>query len=585
MKRIFRVFFVIIIATISFKCQKELSSDHVLPATPIDRPSPITVTLQGNVLDENDQPAAGVKISAGSKTVVTDAHGYFRIANVLLDKNASVATAEQAGYFKAYRSFRATTGVNQLVIKLVKKILAGVVNASSGGEVVLANGAKVSLPANGVTKLQGGAYAGNMQVYAAYIDPTSNDIVKTVPGSFMADDKDKNRVVLSSYGMIAVELESSAGEKLQIQTGSAATLTMPVPTALLSSAPATISLWYVDEQTGIWKEQGTAQKTGSAYKGEVKHFSYWNCDVSLPAVGFSAILKTSNGTLLINTNVSVRTLDINTGTAHGYTDSLGQVAGLIPANTPLVLEVFDDCYNVVYSKNIGPFTATTDLGTIIVPGSLSSLITVKGRLMSCNNTPVVDGFAILYWNNFVSYLNTDAEGKFSTTMVACTGTPPTCEILAIDRSTQQQGTVLSVPLNGQVADAGDVAACGTSVSQFINYTLDGTDYTIIDSLAAYSYGNPGSSPTTHIWGFKINSNEGLSFSFTGKEAVGVYPLDYLSMSASDSMALTKPFNITITAYPQNPGGFYEGNFSGSFVYSSTPLIIHKIKCSFRVRRY
>src|SRR5690349_1956965 len=125
MKRIFHVFFVIIVAALSFKCRKEPGSEHILPSTTIDRASPITATLQGNVLDENDQPAAGVKISAGSKSTVTDAHGYFRITDALLDKNASVAIAEQDGYFKAYRSFRATTGVNQLIIKLVKKTLAG----------------------------------------------------------------------------------------------------------------------------------------------------------------------------------------------------------------------------------------------------------------------------------------------------------------------------------------------------------------------------------------------------------------------------------------------------------------------------
>ena len=108
--------------------------------------------------------------------------------------------------------------------------------------------------ANGV------AYTGNVNVYASYINPASSDIGKIVPGSFMADDKNNKRVVLSSFGMLAVTLESSAGEKLQIAANNTATLTIPIPTSISSSAPATISLWYVDEQTGIWKEQGLPKK-------------------------------------------------------------------------------------------------------------------------------------------------------------------------------------------------------------------------------------------------------------------------------------------------------------------------------------
>lgn len=260
MKRIYHVLPVIVIAVISFKCQKELSRNNTIPAPANNQSSPIASTLQGNVLDETGQPAAGVNISVGSKTTITNSHGYFRIVDAPLDKNASLVTAEQPGYFKAYRTFRATTGVNQVIITLIRKALSGNVNAIAGGEVVLGNGAKVSLPANGITKATGGAYTGDINVYAAYIDPTSRDISRIVPGSFMADDKDNNRVVLSSYGMLAVELESSIGEKLKISEGSVATVTIPIPSSILSSAPASISLWYIDEQTGIWKEQGTAKK-------------------------------------------------------------------------------------------------------------------------------------------------------------------------------------------------------------------------------------------------------------------------------------------------------------------------------------
>ncbi len=173
MKRIHFAFLFCLLSVLSLNCQKELSSTNFsIGNTENNLPSPIIATLQGNILDENGQPASGVQITVGPKTSVTNATGYFRIINAALDKNASLVTAEKAGYFKGYRTFNATSGVNQIVIKLLKKTLAATVDGSSGGEISLSNGAKVSLPVNGVIKQSDGtAYSGNINVYASYIDP------------------------------------------------------------------------------------------------------------------------------------------------------------------------------------------------------------------------------------------------------------------------------------------------------------------------------------------------------------------------------------------------------------------------------
>src|SRR5213075_2309428 len=187
MKRIYAAFVLIAISVVSFHCQRELSSANNGNGGATNNLSPITATLQGNITDENGQPAMGATIKVGNKTTTTNAHGYFRITNASLDKNASLVTAEKTGYFKAYRAFNATPGVNQVLIKLMRKTLTGTVTASSGGDVTLSNGSKISLPANGVVKSSGGNYSGTINVYASYIDPTAQDIYKTVPGSFMAD--------------------------------------------------------------------------------------------------------------------------------------------------------------------------------------------------------------------------------------------------------------------------------------------------------------------------------------------------------------------------------------------------------------
>lgn len=587
MKRIYYILFVITIASVSLKCQKEISRNNTIPLLQTAQPSPITATVQGNVLAENSQPAANVKVSVGAKNATTDAHGYFRITDASLDEYASLVTAEQPGYFKAYRTFSATSGVNQVVIMLTRKTMAGTINAATGGDITLSNGTKISLPANSVSKASGGVYSGNINVYAAYIDPTSNNIGKVVPGSFMADDKDERRVVLSSFGMLAVEIESTSAEKLQITAGSAATLVATIPAPVLSSAPAGISLWHLDEQTGLWQEEGTAKKNGNAYVGQVKHFSYWNYDYSSPGVGFSATFKTADGMPVTNAGVGVRAVVDNNGYAQGYTDSLGQVSGLIPADTKLVLEVFDQCGNVVFTKNIGPFSKNTDLGTIPIPGATSSLVTIKGKLLNCNNNAVSHGYTTIYFNNFVYNAGVNAKGEFSANIFSCAGNPQSVDVLGTDEDAQQQGTLQTIPLTPQTTNIGGINACGTSSLQYINYTLDGNDHALSnsgnDSLVAYSF-PAGALFTTHIQGFDSPGNL-LHFDFTGKATAGSYPVNSLVVANYDDITLDKPFNVTITAFPKNPGEFYEGSFSGSFTDSSDKPITHHINCSFRIKMY
>ena len=65
------------------QCQRELSSEGFpMPITS----DPITVVLQGNVVDENSQPATGALVEAGGQTTITNAGGYFRIEAAVLDK-------------------------------------------------------------------------------------------------------------------------------------------------------------------------------------------------------------------------------------------------------------------------------------------------------------------------------------------------------------------------------------------------------------------------------------------------------------------------------------------------------------------
>lgn len=565
---------------LAINCQKEISFTQSTPSK-----DPVTAILQGNVVDENGNPAQGVNITVGAKTAVTDAKGYFRIRNASLDKLASLVTAEKTGYFKAFRVFSASAAVNHVKIKLLKKTLTGSLNGSGGGVVTLSNGSSITFSANSISKASGGAYSGTVNIYAAYIDPTSQDIGETVPGSFLADDKDNKRVILASYAMMAVELESPAGEKLQITTGNTAKLNFSIPSSLQASAPNTIALWYVDEKTGLWKEEGSATKNGNAYEGTVKHFTYWNCDYPGPTVNVTAKFVNQLGAPLIYTEIWFRPLS-GWGGAHGFTDSLGRINGPVPANTNLVLEVRAPapCYNVIYSQNVGPFSSNINLGTIAV-NNTQYIATIQGKLLNCNGNPVTNGFAEIEYNNMPMFASVNASGDFSVTFTICGTLLTTCTIIGNDGQAQQQGPPATVILTFPVTNAGNITACGTSTVEFMNYMLDATPVNLSSTVLGDQFYESDTLGTNNIYirGYRSQS-ENLTFEYSSNGAAGTFPATFLSVgtySTGFNATLIQPFNVVITNHPP-VGGYFEGSFLGQFKDSANAT--HNLNGTFRVKR-
>lgn len=64
-------------------------------------------------------------------------------------------------------------------------------------------------------------------------------------------------------------------------------MTFPIPETMRDNPPPTIPLWYFDDESGLWVEEGIATLQGDVYVGEVGHFSWHNLDVPAERVSIS----------------------------------------------------------------------------------------------------------------------------------------------------------------------------------------------------------------------------------------------------------------------------------------------------------
>ncbi|HMO62049.1 MAG TPA: Ig-like domain-containing protein [Ferruginibacter sp.] len=590
-KPLVRLFFPLLIAAVFFSCQKELSSEGFIPTAELpDLSSRIPSSISGFVTDENNMPVKDADVKFGSSTTTTDKFGFFEIKNVSVVKNAAVVKVKKPGYFNAIKTYSAIEGkANFCRIKLLPKTIAGTVDAATGGTVSLATGMKVSLPADAVMTASGGAaYSGPVNIALQWLNPVAEDLYQTMPGDLRGLNTDGALKLLETYGMAAVELIGNGGQPLQVAPGKKALLEFPLPTALLGKAPATIPLWYFDEALGLWKEEGSAVKNGNTYKGDVSHFSYWNCDIPLQAsVKFDVTIQDANGQPIPNAHIVVK---YDTGSytgAHGFTDNNGFVSGRVPANTNLTFEVFTskNCLGgPAYRLTVSTTTADFSLGIITISDNFSAVVT--GTVMNCNNTPVTDGYvvALIGYNYYKTEVKTD--GSFSLKILVCDGGGVPVNLLAVDNAAQVQSNVMNIMVNNGNNPVGTIAACGITIEEYINFTINGNAYALTPPTIILRHEGTATMQYISAYGSTNQNNNGATIIFSGS-GIGVGVLQNLvrfnTSEIRDSTSILTPIDVHITEFGA-VSEYIAGNFSGTLTGAPPANTPYVVACSFRVKR-
>jgi uncharacterized protein (TIGR02145 family) len=440
---------------------------------------PKTQTVKGRVVDEQGNPVAGAIVKAGysSQSTTTDQFGMFMLQSIKGYQKLGYIKVTKSGYLPGSRSFSPVkSGSNIVEIMLLQRNVVGAVSATSGGS-VMAEGAKISFPANGFVK-NGKAYTGNVNVAANFIDPTSPTLMQEMPGSLVGA-MENQAYSLQSFGMIGVELTDDNGGKIDLAPDSKATINFPIPASILNDAPSTIQLWSFDELSGVWKHEGNAQKVNGQYVAEVGHFSYWNCDVPFNFVQVDGVLKDNQGNNLFNCTVMATSNSVNGG-ASVITNEFGQFSFQVPNVGSITLKAYFNLSSACPSNNL--FLGTLNMGTLssntfinFIATNPNSLpppyngLTLTGQIVDCNNSPLADGFAM--FNNNIVYA--DMNGNFQ--YFTCSTTPISFNAGSIALGLYSNTVEISYPSG--TYDLGQVQACNSIIGGTGSVTdIDGNVY-------------------------------------------------------------------------------------------------------------
>ena len=180
------------------------------------------------------------------------------------------------------------------------------------------------------------------------VDVASPAALAAFPGDFTGIQEGQNEPTpIISYGTVEYKItRNSDGEILQLKAGSPATIQIPIYVSKYQddtniTVGDSIPLWSLNEETGIWVQEGTGivkssdnSPTNLVLEATVTHFTWWNCDVTInPAHATITVNAPDTGTALVKarTNANIGGWRPNTvDTVIAVGDTISALA--IPSN-------------------------------------------------------------------------------------------------------------------------------------------------------------------------------------------------------------------------------------------------------------
>lgn len=454
-------------------CRKDVD-DHMII---IEEDPPIVLVetaLRGVVVDEAGIPIANATVSVGNQELQSDSRGNFHFQHVEVKKSGTIIKAQNDGYFEgvSHSNFSAS-GSSFVEIRMMPKSDPVNIQSEDGGNFITNGGMEVAIPQNAIRNQNGSPYQGPVQVFSRWIDPTDENMGGIMPGALTATDEDGNPLVLASFGMMAIELETPSGEELELNPNAEVEVKMPIPPELVDEAPEEIPFWYFDLEEEQWLLSGSCKKNGGYYDCIITITGYWNCDIDLPAICLSGKVFNSDSTESAYLKVIVEDLT-NNFIYWGYTDINGFFCGSVPQGAPLQLTIKDLCDNVVYSEEIGPFAEDFQLSDIYLDVVVEEFfINITGTVAHCVSNDVPSGHVAVSYPGKIRifpYLS----GGFDFDMALKCVEFPELRVRAYS-AFQEMSTIEFLHSDFSDLDMGQEYMC-EDLEDYFNLNVDGVDY-------------------------------------------------------------------------------------------------------------
>jgi Putative Ig domain/Carboxypeptidase regulatory-like domain len=356
-----------------------------------------TGTVSGQVVSAaNGSAVAGATVRTTAGSATSAANGSFTVAAGAGDR--AVVQVVASGFADAFPVARVTPGqTTNLRVRLLPTGVVTPVTVATGGIVTVPNStARVNLPADGLVPKNGGAAAGTVTVAVTPINPAID--VNLMPGDFNGVSAGGGSPVpIESFGAMLIDIRDNSGTRYTLAPGKTATIRIPLGTRS-QSPPDTIPLFFFDESTGLWNEEGTATRQGSGsdryYEGTVTRLSYWNADRRSETVFISGCVRDTNGQPVANLYVETNGTNYS-GKDIALTAADGTFRVGMQRNSKATLSAIE--FNV-QTFTITPVTNVVTVGPSTIDFTFSTCLVKQAGLLTVSTVALPGGTVGVSYN-------------------------------------------------------------------------------------------------------------------------------------------------------------------------------------------
>lgn len=286
-------------------------------------------TVAGEVRTTDGAVLQGATVTACAVSATTNSAGRYTMSVPVGER--VLVSFSATGHAGTQRPAAVTASSSTTVnAQLIPVGASQAVNVAAGGVVTVPSStAQVTFPANALVREDGAASAASVTVAVTPIDPSLD--VNRMPGDYTTM-VGSTATPIESFGAISVDIRDAGGARYNLASGRSATIRIPLSTRTPSSStPTSIPLFYYNESTGRWVQEGTATLRGTApnqyYEGTVTHFSVWNADQVIETVYLNGCVRNAANQPVANALVATDGINYSgTSTATSAADGTFRVA-------------------------------------------------------------------------------------------------------------------------------------------------------------------------------------------------------------------------------------------------------------------
>ncbi|MBZ5855789.1 hypothetical protein [Flavihumibacter profundi] len=572
----------VLLVIITNSCKKTDIGSSIVPASK-ETANLVEINLNGRITDDHQIPMNGAVVRSGTIVTQTDINGNFHFSGLHVNQSATLIEVYKPGYFRTYQTLEVLPSSEQFAeISILEQSNKQQFSVPAGTNFQLPGGAAINFPANALTdRVSRQSYMGIAELSAYSMNNEDYRFFHYLPG-IKGLTLNKKEVALKAFGMLVTELTGESGQALELETGKPALMKFPIPPSLLGNAPSSISLWHYDLSSGIWIEEGIAEKSGNNYQGYVSHLSIWACGIAMPLVPVKANIVDKNGNSIPFAKVQLYSGDGEQPVSNiTYTDDKGFLSISSPGNQALELKVVNECQEILANKKFTAGTTANWLGKIESGAEKAATITISGKVVNCKVGGVYNGHVSLELEN-KTYRAAIHEGKFVITLNRCSKALVKARLVAVDDEGNLESDLQDIDITEGNYDAGTISTCNQENNQFVSYNINGTNYLLqapSDSLVQ-APSTVQNKTTILCYKGADRSKAAFSFTFSGTGKPGQFPVTALNIN-QDKMVFSPSGNIAVevTDYGM-PGSYIIGRCIGKL---TSPALSQVLPFSFNFK--